>query len=98
MALNYIPEAHRMVMVYDEDEGGYCVLAHNLAKHDGLRLATRLRDQYDLDAHVICHRVRHDVSDAGDCKDCHAMIDDIIEDAQGGGAITTVNSDDGGCS
>jgi hypothetical protein len=101
MALNNITDPHWMVVVYDAEEGGYACLAHNLNKWDSSRLDKRLRDQYDLDSHVIAHRVRHDgVGDAGECEACHAMLDDIIEEAQGmrgsaETAITVITPDDG---
>lgn len=97
MALNYMPDSHKLVIVYDAEEGGYAVLAHNLNTWDSSRLAKRLCEQYDLDAHVICHRVRHDDRDAGDCEFCHAILDDIIEEAQKSRetAITVITPDDG---
>lgn len=95
MAYDFVPQAHRMVVVYDGNEGGYAVLAHNLLKYEADRLAKRCREQYELDAHVICHRVRHDgIGDAGQCEFCHGMMDDIIEDAQNAGHRATA-SDDG---
>jgi hypothetical protein len=94
MTLNYIPEPHKMVVVYDGEEGGYSVLAHNLNSWDSSRLAKRCREQYELDAHIICHRVRHDgIGDAGQCEFCHGMMDDIIESAQLAGGHAA--SDDG---
>ena len=101
MGQQYIPEPHRLVMVYDGEEGGYSILAHNLNDYDANRLAKRLSQQYDLDSHIIAHRIRHDgVGEAGVCEACHSMIDEVIEMAQVARGrtvpITTVTSDDGG--
>lgn len=75
--------ALRMVVVYDdglESDPGYVLLAHNLARFDADKLAKRLRDQYDLDAHVVLHKVPHQGL-ASECEACEMLMDDCLQRA-----------------
>lgn len=88
------------VVIYDENNGdaGYLCVAHNLSSWDAIRLAQRLDKQYELDVHVVLHRVEHEAGKkAPECEACMMLFEEIIERASKGSVATvsdaTGNSD-----
>jgi hypothetical protein len=75
--------AYAAVIVYADDmpKPTFCTVAHNLVRYEADNLAKRLSKQYDLDAHVVLHRTRHECA-AGACVSCGGMFEDIIRVAE----------------
>jgi len=76
-------DPYAAVVLYDEGKGqpAYATLAHNLNQWDAERLAKRLVEQYDKDAHVVLHRNQHNDREAIECEACMLLFEEIIERA-----------------
>jgi hypothetical protein len=57
-------------------------VGHNLDRFDAERLRDRLAKQYDLSAHLVLHRNRHDAEpSAMECSICMLLMEEIVEKA-----------------
>jgi hypothetical protein len=76
-------DPYAAVVIFEEGNGqpAYCTVAHNLSQWDAERLAKRLVEQYDQDAHVVLHLVQHNDRDAIECEACMLLFEEIIERA-----------------